>query len=258
VPPDWRLPEGVDRALWTYTHDPRLAAEEAAYFSDHPLLEADLAVARAILPAGSLVADLGCGTGRAALALAREGYRVVAVDLSRPMLERLLHEARAERLPVLPVQANLCDLRGLADDRFDAVLMLFSTLGMIRGRVARRRALAEAARLAAPHARLILHAHNLWHNLSDRAGRLWLIRRLAYRPFQREPLGDRPMTYRAIPHLVVHQYRLGELRSDLAASGWRITTITPLDAATARIVPGPRFLSHFRCGGWLLEARRRA
>jgi SAM-dependent methyltransferase len=152
VPPAWRMPEGVDRALWAYTHEPRLAEDEESYFAGHPLLAADVPRVLAALGPNSTVADLGCGTGRAALALARagEGHRVVAVDLSRPMLERLLRTAHAERLAVLPVEANLCDLRALAPGRFDALLLLFSTLGMIRGRAARRRVLAGAARLANP------------------------------------------------------------------------------------------------------------
>src|SRR5262249_44023091 len=41
MPPAWRLPEGVDAPLWQYTHTPRLAAEEDAYFAGHPLFQAD-------------------------------------------------------------------------------------------------------------------------------------------------------------------------------------------------------------------------
>ena len=41
VPPAWRLPQGVDAPLWEYTHTSRLAAEEDAYFANHPLFHAD-------------------------------------------------------------------------------------------------------------------------------------------------------------------------------------------------------------------------
>ena len=41
IPPAWRLPEGVDAPLWQYTHTPRLAADEDAYFEGHPLFLAD-------------------------------------------------------------------------------------------------------------------------------------------------------------------------------------------------------------------------
>ena len=41
IPPAWRLPDGVDAPLWQYTHTPRLAADEDAYFEGHPLFQAD-------------------------------------------------------------------------------------------------------------------------------------------------------------------------------------------------------------------------
>ena len=60
VPPSWQLPDGVDAPLWQYTHTPRLAAEEDAYFSDHPLFQVDARILdeRFVNP-GPLV-DLGC------------------------------------------------------------------------------------------------------------------------------------------------------------------------------------------------------
>src|SRR5262245_59868682 len=84
IPPTWRLPDGVNAALWEYVHNPRLAEEEDDYFAGHPLFRADAGAldARFVEP-GPLV-DLGCGTGRHALRFARRGFPVVAVDLSRP------------------------------------------------------------------------------------------------------------------------------------------------------------------------------
>jgi SAM-dependent methyltransferase len=68
------------------------------------------------LPAGASVLDLGCGTGRIALPLARLGHSVVAVDESKGMLARI---------PILdgvrPIQQRIQDLR--LSDRFAAVLL---------------------------------------------------------------------------------------------------------------------------------------
>ena len=48
------------------------------------------------LPAGASVADMGCGSGAAALVLAAElGERVRALDLARPFLDELAGQARA-------------------------------------------------------------------------------------------------------------------------------------------------------------------
>src|SRR3954452_6492418 len=87
VPPAWRLPHGVTPPLWEYLNTPRLAAEEDAYFADHPLFEADArAVDERFQTPGRLI-DLGCGAGRHAVRFASRGFEVVAVDLSQTMLD---------------------------------------------------------------------------------------------------------------------------------------------------------------------------
>ena len=55
---------------------------------------------------------------------------------------------------------------------------MFSTLGMIRGRAARKQALGEAVRILRPGGRLALHVHNLLLNLRDPQGRSWLLGQL--------------------------------------------------------------------------------
>ena len=81
---------------------------------------------------GRLV-DLGCGVGRHAIRFAGRGFRVVAVDLARPMLEMVGEKARSEGVELLRVEANLCRLGCFPDQSFDYALSMFSTLGMIRG-----------------------------------------------------------------------------------------------------------------------------
>jgi len=68
------------------------------------------------------ILDIGCGTGRHALELARRGYRVVGVDLSAAQLARAKSLARAERLKV---DFRRLDARGLKfQSAFDVALML--------------------------------------------------------------------------------------------------------------------------------------
>ncbi len=257
VPPAWRLPDGVDGPLWEYTHTPRLAAEEDAYFALHPLFEADLRAldARFIEP-GRLV-DLGCGTGRHAIRFARRGFQVTAVDLSHAMLELVGTKAQAEELSVARVQANLCRLGCFPDGTFDYALLMFSTLGMIRGQPSRRRALAEAARILNPGGRLALHAHNLWLNLRDRQGRFWLLGHLRHILFHRGSLGDRRMTYRGIAGMWVHLYRWGELKRELRRAGFLIDEVIPLDEVSAEPIRLPWIAHSLRAGGWIVFARRR-
>jgi SAM-dependent methyltransferase len=255
-PPSWRLPEGVNAALWEYVHTPRLADEEDDYFAGHPLFVADAHALDGRFREPAPLVDLGCGTGRLSLRFARAGFPVSAVDLSQPMLAHLRRRLADEGLKALLVQANLCRLACFPDASFQYALSMFSTLGMIRGRAARRQALREAARILRPGGQLALHAHNLWLNLRDPQGRRWLRDQLWTRWVRPESAGDRRMTYRGIPNMEVHLYRWPELKSDLRSAGLRIEESIPIDTEQARPIPRGWLLPGFRAGGWLLFARK--
>ncbi len=256
APPSWKLPEGVDGPLWEYAHAARLATTEDAYFANHPLFAADAAALDERFTEPGPLVDLGCGAGRLSLHFARKQFPVVAIDLSRPMLETVGVKARGEGLSVGRVEANLCRLTCLPDASFAYALAMFSTFGMIRGPSARREAMAEAARVLQPGGRLALHAHNLWLNLGDPAGRRWLLSRVG--PILRglDVAGDRQMTYRGIPGMVVHLYRWPELRRDIHAAGLVIDEVIPIDTVTAQTIPVPRFWPGLRAGGWIVFASR--
>jgi len=256
MPPAWRLPEGVDAPLWQYTHTPRLAAEEDAYFAGHPLFQADARALDDRFSVPGRLVDLGCGAGRHAIRFARRGFAVVAVDLSRPMLEMVGVKAQDAGVRLLRVEANLCRLGCFPDRVFDYALSMFSTLGMIRGRTARRRALAEACRILRPGGRLALHAHNLWLNLRDRQGRAWLLGQACQALWPRHELGERRMTYRGIPGMRVHLYRWAELRRELRRAGFRIDEVLPLDEVSSEPIAAPWLAHSLRAGGWIVFASK--
>ncbi|WP_422930577.1 class I SAM-dependent methyltransferase [Singulisphaera sp. PoT] len=256
TPPSWRLPEGVNGSLWEYTHSPRLAEEEDAYFQGHPLFQTDARVVDERFTEPGLMADLGCGTGRHALRFARRGFRVVAVELSRPMLERVHASADGGSLPVLGVEANLCRLGCFPNRTFDYALSMFSTIGMIHGKASRSQAMAEIGRILKPGGRLALHVHNLWLNLHDSQGRLWLAKQLVKHAQGAPDAGDRKMTYRGIPAMEVHLYRWGELKRDLRNAGLVIDDVLPIDAIQAQPIRLPWLAHSLRAGGWIVFASR--
>lgn len=112
-------------------------------------------VARYFPPAGHLL-DVGCGAGRAVLALNEAGYRVSGVDLSLAMLLA----GRSLSANAQFGGANLLNLP-FAAGAFEAVFMFFGALQHIPGRSNRRRAIAEMARVVQPGGRLILGLDNL-------------------------------------------------------------------------------------------------
>jgi SAM-dependent methyltransferase len=73
--------------------------------------------------------DLGCGTGRHALPLARNGHQVVGIDRAPSMLAQARTKASGARAPC-PIEFYEGDIRELdLGRRFDAVLMMFTVLG---------------------------------------------------------------------------------------------------------------------------------
>ncbi|HXR25142.1 MAG TPA: methyltransferase domain-containing protein [Candidatus Binataceae bacterium] len=74
------------------------------------------------LMARGLVLDIAAGAGRHAIALARAGFRVVAVDYAATAMHQMHATAAAEHLPIMPVVADLEDGLPFAPGSFDAVV----------------------------------------------------------------------------------------------------------------------------------------
>jgi len=119
---------------------------------------------------GSRVLDLGCGHGRIALPLARMGCAVTALDGSPALLDQAREAARAERLPIEFVAADMRDL-----DRaecFDAVISVGTALGYVEDEADDAAALQAAARALASGGRLVVDTENREPKLRQ-AQRVW-------------------------------------------------------------------------------------
>ena len=109
--------------------------ECGAYESDLPLWRELAAEAR------GPILDVGAGTGRVALDLARRGHEVVALDLDAELLEAL--RERADGVPVETVCADARELRRSAR-RFPLILVPMQTLQLLGGATGGRRSCARA------------------------------------------------------------------------------------------------------------------
>ena len=114
---------------------------------------ADLAVWEGLAdPVDGPVLELGCGTGRVALHLARRDTEVWAVDADPSLTEALAARAAADRLAV---HALCADVRALELDRdFGLIVAPMQLLQMLGGPTGRRAALERAAAHLAPGGRL--------------------------------------------------------------------------------------------------------
>jgi len=71
--------------------------------------------------AGKRVLELGCGAGSAAVELARQGAKVIAVDVDEERLARVRRDAEREEVKVEIHHGDLADLAFLRADTIDAV-----------------------------------------------------------------------------------------------------------------------------------------
>lgn len=81
---------------------------------------------RSLAGTAGRVLELGVGTGRLAVPLARAGLEVTGIDSSAPMLERLAARCADEGVEVTAVRGNMAN--DLPPGPFDVVLVAYNTL----------------------------------------------------------------------------------------------------------------------------------
>jgi SAM-dependent methyltransferase len=251
--PSWQLPPGVTRGMWEYSQTEHIARDYDDYFAFNTLFEFDSAVLDRHFVRPGYVVDLGCGTGRALVPLVRRGFHGLAVDLSAEMLAVVGEKAETEQLPIDRLRANLVELDCVADNIADYCISMFSTLGMIRGRENRQRALNHVRRILKPGGLFVLHVHNYWYNLYDPGGPWWLVKNVLRSALVRDlECGDKFFDYRRIPNMFLHVFRRRELLAALREARFRVRELIPLDPRRFQALSRPWLLSDLRANGWIV------
>lgn len=112
--------------------------------------------------ASGAVLDLCCGSGRIGIPLARDGHRVVAVDIAEPMLAQFAAHLQGEPPEVVQrIEMLRADVAALALDRqFELVLCAFNSLLLIPDPEAQLAVLRVAREHLTPEGRFMLDVVN--------------------------------------------------------------------------------------------------
>jgi len=101
-------------------------------FTRDTVREVDFLVEEIQLPAGSSIIDIGCGTGRHSIELAKRGLKVTGIDISEGMLKEAEKTSRDANVKVRFIKADAVKFR--TDEKFDAAVCLcegaFALLGI--------------------------------------------------------------------------------------------------------------------------------
>jgi len=256
----WQLPAGVTRGAWDYVTQPSIATDYDQFHSGHPLLEIDRQIVGKHLGPESLrtdgtpriALDFGCGTGRNLIPLAEHGWRVVGVDLSWDMLRQF--QSKTEHIGegrAVAILANMVRMECFESNFADAILCMYSSIGMVQGRENRGSFMRHANRILSREGKFFVHVHNRGSWLRDPGGVLrtmkdWL-RAKRDRGWE---LGDRVYAYRGLPSMFLHIYSERELRRDLRISGLVIDKFYRLNRQSSGFLLGNR-LPHLRSGGFI-------
>ena len=100
------------------------------------------------------ILEVGAGTGRYSVTLAKQGLRVTAVELIAHNLEQLRSKLDGTE-PIVTLQGNALDLSVLPDDSFD-LTMLLGPMYHLYTKEDKLRALREAVRVTKPGGRILV------------------------------------------------------------------------------------------------------
>ena len=246
-----------------YVGDERIACGYDAHFAGLALFDYDCQVLKRWFDQPGRLIDLGCGTGRHLVALARSGFDVLGVDLSPHMLCQARTKLRREKLSGRLLRADFCNLpigspdnaKCLAPASFDYAICMFSTLGMIYGRQNRCEFLRTVSSLLKPAGRLALHVHNYGHNLWHHEGRVFLLTNLVKSYLGRAELGDKILShYRGIRGMYIHVFRKAEIVALLRQAGFSVTEVLALNRRRNGALKSG-FLGGVRANGFLILAQ---
>lgn len=119
--------------------------------------EADFILKLLELPIGSKILDLPCGTGRHSVLFAKQGYKVLGLDISRACLS--IARKHAAHNNVSYKQGNMAKLEKFKG-QFDAVTNLFTSFGYFKNDQENKQVLKGMVRCLKPGGKIVIQTIN--------------------------------------------------------------------------------------------------
>jgi len=111
-----------DKSTWERFFDSHAPLYMENVFTKNTWKEVDFLLEELSLPPGGAILDVGCGTGRHAVQLAKRGFAVTGLDLSEQMLAQAAAAAKAQDVRVEWVHADAT--RFSLPKKYDAAICL--------------------------------------------------------------------------------------------------------------------------------------
>jgi ubiquinone/menaquinone biosynthesis C-methylase UbiE len=110
------------------------------------------------LKKGSKILDLACGYGRHSILLAKSGFAVTGFDYSETLLSVARKEARKQSVTTRFIQGDMRTLH--LDERFDAVINLFTSFGYFKNKSDDELVLKNVYNILAPKGKFVIDLIN--------------------------------------------------------------------------------------------------
>jgi len=249
-----KAPDPLPASTREYIASSYVARTYDYFFRDNQLFNFDTDLLDEVLPRGSRVLDLGCGTGRHTLHLSNKGSFVLGVDLSHHMLATCSRKLRSSGRKSFLVRANICELGFIRDAGFDAAICMFSTIGLIRGKHNREQFARGVRRALRKPGLFVLHTHNFYHSFLDPVEKLWPLKSALNSLMGKSEIGDKNLSYyRGVQNMYIHVFRDAEVKRLLEKCGFLVRRIIYLNEARNAELP-PSLFNRLRANGFIFVA----
>lgn len=195
-----------------YIQSRHIASDYDNYYSDFSFFRLDTQILDDLVRKDTRILDIGCATGRHLVHFSKKGLDIVGVDLSFHMLGLAKRKMESEGLSPKLIQADMHNLSCIKR-KFDAVILMYSTFGLVKGRDNRIRVLKGIFKLLNDDGILIMHIYkDVLGEILKFIDLRWYLRNFDGIRFNYEPGDYLIKNFRGVKNFYFHRFIPSELR----------------------------------------------